>query len=101
MLPYPDRGVLGFQGLVCGTEQSGADRVHVDRVLQPGGEGRDDLVGIVTGSIEPAIHHSLDTAAQRIEQGGGGQGGGSHGHRRLDRKPLDPGEPAFAAQVSR
>jgi hypothetical protein len=42
MRAAPDRGVLGFQGLVRGPEQGGLDRVQVYRVLKPGGEVGDD-----------------------------------------------------------
>src|SRR5262249_9908308 len=61
--------------------QRGVDGIQVQRVLQPGGEGRDDPVGVVPGPVEPAVHHPLHAPAQRVEQCGGGQGGGSHRHR--------------------
>jgi hypothetical protein len=69
---------------VRGPGRGGLGRVQVYCVLQPGSEGGDDLAGVMTGPVEPAIRHVPDPAAHRIGQGGGGQGGGSHRHRRFD-----------------
>ena len=57
----------GFQGLVHGSEQAGVDGIGAGRVLQPGGEGGDGLVGVVAGPVEPPVHGALDPLAQRVK----------------------------------
>ena len=71
----------GFQGGLHHAGQVVADRVQVHRVLQPGGELGDGLVGVVAGPVEPAVHGVLDPAPHRVEQRGRGQRGDGHRDR--------------------
>jgi hypothetical protein len=60
---------------VHGREQVGVHSIGVYRVLQPGGEDGDRLVGVVAGAIEPAVRRALNSFPERVEQGRDGQGG--------------------------
>jgi hypothetical protein len=80
--------VGGFQGPVHDAGQVGLHRGQVDGVLQPGGERFYGAVGVVAGPVEPPVDDALDPAADRVEQGGGGQGGGGHRDRGFDREHL-------------
>jgi hypothetical protein len=73
--------VRGLDGGVDHGQQVGPDRVEVDGVAEPGGEGGDHLVGVVADPVEPAVHGVLDPPAQRGEQRGGREGGRGHRDR--------------------
>jgi dihydrofolate reductase len=47
----------------------------------PGGEGRDDRLGVVPGPVEPPVHGALHPAPQRVEQRGHHERGGRHRDR--------------------
>ncbi len=49
-------------------EQVAPQRVEIDLVAQPGGEGVDGALGVVAGAGEAAIDRILDPPAQRTEQ---------------------------------
>lgn len=53
----------GFDGMVDGAHEVGADRVGVGCVLQAGGEGRNGVVGVVASAVEPLIDPVLYAAA--------------------------------------
>jgi len=59
---------------VHGRQQVGMDSIGVHRVLQPGGEDHDGLVGVVAGAVEPVVHRPLNPLPERVEQGRDGQG---------------------------
>jgi hypothetical protein len=67
----------GFQGEVDGSGQVIADRVHVDRVLEPRRERDYRLVSVVPRPVEAPVYGTLDAPPERIEQGRSGQRGGS------------------------
>ena len=51
-------------------EQFVAHGVEVDRIAQSQGEGGDDRIGVVAGTVEAAIDDPLDTPPERVEQCG-------------------------------
>src|SRR5271156_1882666 len=84
----PERDVGGFQGPVHDAGQVGLHRGQVDGVLQPGGERFYGAVRVVPGAVEPPVDGALDPASDRVEQGGGGQGGSRDCYRGFDGEHL-------------
>jgi len=89
--------VIGLERLVDRGDEIALHGVEVHGLAQPGGEYRHDRLGVVAGPVEPAVDCPLHPAAQRVEQRRGGQRGGRHRHRCLERVHLgghehQPGE---------
>src|SRR5580700_6548015 len=84
----PERDVGGFQSPVHDAGQVGLHGAQVDGVLQPGGERFYGAVGVVAGAVEPPVDDALDLAPDRVEQGGGGQGGSRDCYRGFDGEYL-------------
>jgi len=61
------------------TASSGREHFQVDLLAQPGHEPLHTAGGVIAAPVEAPIHKILDTAAQRLERGRGGQGGRGHG----------------------
>jgi hypothetical protein len=56
-----------FQGLLHGCGKAAGERGQVDGALQPGGEGADDPVRVVTGPVEPAVDRVLHSSPDRVD----------------------------------
>src|SRR5215208_2056030 len=75
----PQRGDGGLHGLVDHGQQLAVESVQVHLVPQPGREPIHGPDRVIATAVETAVDQVLDPAAQRLEQGGRGQGGGGHG----------------------
>jgi hypothetical protein len=65
-LPQPHRYVCRGK---CGMDHSGEvspDGVRVNRVLQPGGERRHHLLGVVPGPVGAPVHGVLDPSSDGL-----------------------------------
>jgi len=58
-----------FDGLGDVLEQLAPHRLQIHRITQPRSEGRDGSVGVVASAVEAAIDDSLNSDAERVEQG--------------------------------
>jgi hypothetical protein len=68
-----------LHGLVDHGQQLAVESVQVHLVPQPGREPIHGPDRVIATAVETAVDQVLDPAAQRLEQGGRGQGGGGHG----------------------
>src|SRR5215211_3554283 len=75
----PQGGLGGLHGLVDHAQQLGVQGGQVDLVAEADREGVHGAGGVVAAAVEAPVDQVLDPAAQRLEQGGGGQGQGGHG----------------------